>query len=171
MGTSTTGKNDSIVVSALTVQTSQAGGFDMAQHTVAPSDLQAAATQEGAQSRVITAVSFDAGEVFYLSYGWQSDTSTVYETLVETASFDTLTSVASNLAAAGYIITAMGGNATDGILLVGTRVRGDTTGRPILIVPLGGDLTPLSKGYAVVGLAYQYNASSQLIANPWIGER
>jgi hypothetical protein len=54
---------------------------------------------------------------------------------------------------------------------VGTRVKGDSMARPILIVPLGGDLAPLSKGYAVVGLAYEYNASSQLIANPWIGER
>jgi len=50
---------------------------DMAQHSVAPSDFQAAATGEGAQSRVITAAAIDStGNVFYLSYGWQGDTTT-----------------------------------------------------------------------------------------------
>ncbi|HTU50763.1 MAG TPA: hypothetical protein VMF56_09225 [Acidobacteriaceae bacterium] len=52
---------------------------------VAPADFQAAATQEGAQGRVITAASYDkSGNVYYIFYGWQSDPSTVYETTVYT---------------------------------------------------------------------------------------
>lgn len=61
------------------IQSAESSGFDMAQHTVALSDLQAAATQEGEQSRVITAVSYNGSDVVYLSYGWQGDTSSIYE--------------------------------------------------------------------------------------------
>ena len=48
--------------------------------------LAAAATQEGAHSRVITAIAYYGTQVVYLSYGWQSDTSTMYEAQVATAS-------------------------------------------------------------------------------------
>ena len=41
--------------------TQQTTGFDMAMHTVALAQMQAAATQEGLLGRVITAVSFNAG--------------------------------------------------------------------------------------------------------------
>jgi hypothetical protein len=149
------------------ITTSQTGGFDLAQHTIAPSGLQQAATQEGAQGRVITAVSYDAGQVFYLSYGWQSDPSTVYETQVATATFDSVGQVATSLAQAGYIITAAGGNYADGILLVGTRVKGDSMGRPIIIIPAGQ--SPLSlqqNGYAIVGLINEPTGQPL-----WIGER
>ncbi len=149
------------------VRTSQAGGFDLAQHIVATSGFQAAATQEGEQSRVITAVSYDAGQVFYFSYGWQSDASTVYETQVATATFDSVGQVVIALAQAGYIITAAGGNYTDGILLVGTRVKGDTTSRPILTIPNQQPVQPLlDQGYAVVGLITDQNGYPF-----WIGER
>jgi hypothetical protein len=108
------------------MQSSQVTGFAMTQQTVAPTSFQAAATQEGANSRVITAVSYNAGQVVYLSYGWQSDTSTVYEAQVATASLQTAATVAAGLAAQGYIITAFGGSNLDGsYLLVGTRVQGD----------------------------------------------
>ncbi len=116
------------------IQSSQVSGFDMSKQTVAPADFQAAATQEGANSRVITAVSYNAGQVVYLSYGWQSDTSTIYETQVATASLETAATVAANLAAQGYIVTAIGGSdLSDSFLLVGTRVQGDTMPRPFAI--------------------------------------
>jgi hypothetical protein len=149
------------------ITTSQSGGFDLTQHTIAPSDLQQAATQEGAQGRVITAVSYDAGQIFYLSYGWQSDLSTVYETQVETATFDTVAQVATSLAQSGYIITAAGGDYTDGILLIGTRVKGDSMPRPIMVIPTGQSSLPLNQeGYAIVALI---NLPSGLPL--WIGER
>ena len=145
----------------------------MTQHTVALSDLQAAANQEGKAGRVITAVSWDGGQITYLSYGWSQDTSTVYETQVSTAAFDSVTTVAQGLANQGYIITATGGTLANGILLIGTRVQGDTLARPILIAqPPQQDADILSKeGYATVGLLYNINASGQLLANYWIGER
>ena len=91
-----------------------------------------------------------------------------------TATFDTVSSVAQQLAADGYIITAMGGTAADGILLVGTRVQGDTTPRPMLIVDLasGGNTATLKdQGYAVVGDLINLDSSGNLLAEYWIGER
>ena len=156
------------------IRTTQAGGFDMAQHTVAPSDFQAAATQEGENSRVITAVSYNAGQVFYLSYGWQGDTATAYDVQVANATIQTAATVVSNLAAQGYILTAIGGEGnTDGsgILLVGTRVRGDTLPRPVMVVPLSGDINQLlQQGYAVVGVA-QFTQDNNLVQRDTIGER
>jgi hypothetical protein len=156
------------------IQTSTVGGFDMAQNTVAPSAFQVAATQNGDNSRVITSVSWNSGQIFYLSYGWKNDTTTAYDVQVATATFATVSSTAQQLASAGYIITAMGGTAADGILLVGTRVHGDTLARPIQIVNVaaGGNPEILDQqGYAVVGLLYNIDSSGNLLANYWVGER
>jgi hypothetical protein len=153
------------------VKTSSAGGFDLAQHSVLPSGLQAAATQEGSLSRVITAVSFDSGQVDYLSYGWNSDTTTRYETRVAMATLDAIGSEAQNLAASGYIVTALGGNVTDGFVLIGTRVNGATTPRPLVVVNAAPATIPqdelLNKGYAIVGLVSNPNANVAI----WVGEK
>jgi hypothetical protein len=123
------------------------GGYTRAHHVVAPSGLQAAASQAGAQGRVITAVSFDSGQVHYVSYGWQHAASAIYEAQVAAATFATIGSAAQSLAASGYFITAVGGDATDGFLLVGTRVKGVTAPRNIQIIPG----VPEISGYAIVG--------------------
>ncbi len=153
------------------VQTSQAGGFDPAQHTIDPSQLQAAATQEGQASRVITALSLESGQLVYFSYGWQTDTTTIYETQVQTATFNNVGTVASSLAAKGYIITAIGDDPTDPaseIVLVGTRVQGDTLPRPILLIPFGTSPEPLNTGgYAYLGLVLSGSGNTGV----WIGER
>jgi hypothetical protein len=69
---------DSNLFAAAWIQSSQSTGFDASQRTVALADLQAAASQEGTHSRVITAISYNTGSVVYLSYGWQGDPSTIY---------------------------------------------------------------------------------------------
>lgn len=111
------------------------GGYSLGSQTLSPGALQSEATREGSVGRVITAISLNSGQATYISYGWQGDPSTVYEASVTTATVDTLSSIASNLAQQGYIITAFGGNDTDGFLLVGTRVKGDTTPRPLWVPP------------------------------------
>jgi hypothetical protein len=143
--------------------------FDMAQNTVAPSGFQVAASQDGANGRVITAVSWNSGQIYYLSYGWVRDTATVYDVLTATATFGTLSSVAPQLAAEGYIITALGGTATDGVILVGTRVQGDTTPRPILVVDTSQGESANSlfeQGYAIVGYLIDSNGYPH-----YVGER
>jgi hypothetical protein len=166
-------------------QSDQSNGFDIAQHTVSPTDFQSAATQDGEQGRVITAVSYDANnQIFYLSYDWQADTTTVYETQVATATIETAGSVATNLANAGYIITAIGGGDSlsiepnpnaDSVIMVGTRVKGDTLSRPILTVtepPSPPSLTQMEQqGYAVVGVVFKNDSTGKLLTRTWIGER
>jgi hypothetical protein len=152
------------------IQTTQGGGFDMSMQTVSPADLQAAATQEGAHSRVITAISYNASQVTYLSYGWQSDTSTVYETQVATATVATVPAVAANLASNGYIITATGGSGIhDSFFLVGTRVQGDTIPRPFMSATQLGTTyvgTLMQQGYAIVAAV---QGSDGLLT--WLTER
>ena len=147
--------------------TSQTTGFQMEQHTVATSALQQSATEEGLRSRVITAITYNAGQVEYYSYGWAADTSTAYDVKVARATFDTVPAAAADLAAQGYIITAFGGNTTDGFLLAGTRVQGDSLPRPIRTVPLGQHDTQLwQAGYAIVAVLQNTDYSLT-----YIGER
>ena len=138
------------------IESANAGGFQYFQQTVAPDQFQAVASQLGEQSRVITAVSFDeSGDVYFANYGWLSDQTTTYEVKVSAATLDTVGMESTNLANAGYIITALGGNPTTGFLLVGTRVQGDSLARPVLVVSpkSGSDLDQLMKsGDAIVGL-------------------
>lgn len=162
-------ENDAYAISFISAV--QSTGFTLTQGTVAPSALQAAATQEGALSHVITAVSLNAGNVTYFSYAWESDTSTIYEAQVATATSATLDSAATNLAQSGYIITALGGNTTDGFVLVGTRVQGNTAARPLLIGMVGSQQGQqiLSQGYAIVG--YILQNSGGVFTTAYIGEK
>ena len=134
------------------VSTSQLQHYPSILQTVQPSALQDAVTQAGTQGQVVTAVSFLSGQVYFLAYSWDGDPGTVYEALVATATKDTLAAEASSLSSAGFIITAMGGNFTDGLVLVGTRVKGDTMARPISVI--SGRPWDLSRGYATVGWIY-----------------
>jgi hypothetical protein len=142
------------------------GNFDSSQQTVSLANLQAAATQEGAHSRVITAISFDSGSVVYFSYGWQQDPSTIYEANVVTSTFASVGSNIANLAAQGYILTAMtpSGNG-DSYILVGTRVQGDTLARPLMTVTQStpGPISLTQKGYAIVAVLSDPNGSVEFI--------
>lgn len=102
--------------------------------TVPSSQLAATVAADGASSRVVTAVGLDAstGLADVISYGWQGDTSTLYETTTQIVSQPNIASTALAMANQGYIISAFGGNDTNGYALVGMRVHGDTMARPIL---------------------------------------
>lgn len=125
------------------VQTTQAGGFDYRIDPVIPAgtgqqaQIQAQAALDGTASRVVTAVSFDkSGNALLISYGWTGDTTTMYETQTTIvppggAVGTHVLSAATNMASQGYIISAFGGNDTDGYILVGMRVQGDNLPRPI----------------------------------------
>jgi hypothetical protein len=121
------------------VETAQTGGFDQRLEIVPPAEIQATVAADGALSRIITAASFDAsGNANLISYGWTGDTTTVYETqtlIVPAGSSSSMwagvESAASTLAGAGYAISAFGGNDTDGYVLIGIRVQGDTLPRAI----------------------------------------
>lgn len=120
------------------VQTTQTGGLDYRLDPVIPpganqqAQIQAQATNDGAESRVVTAISFDvSGNAILISYGWQGDTTTVYDTQTAVVPASAVVSAATKLAAQGYIISAFGGNDTNGYILIGMRVHGDTLPRSI----------------------------------------
>lgn len=153
------------------VKSSTGGSFTpMTIQSVLPADFQTVASQQAALGRVITAVGFNGGLVLYLSYGWQSDLASVYEAQVVTATLATIPAQASALAQQGYILTAVGGDTTNGFLVVGTRVQGDTMPRPLRIVTSPAeDVNALlwSQGYALV-VAINNGLST---ATTWIGEK
>jgi hypothetical protein len=126
------------------VQTTQPGGFDYRLDPAIPAGtgqqahIQAQATLDGTESRIVTAVSFDAsGNAILISYGWTGDTTTLYETqTIAVPPGDNISSAvvsaATTLADTGYFISAFGGNDTDGYVLIGARVKGDTLPRSIV---------------------------------------
>jgi hypothetical protein len=135
------------------IQSTQESGFLPNQVTVVPANVQAAAVQEGAAGRVITAISYDAGQMTFLSYGWQADAGTIYETQVTTSSAPNAAAAAAGLAAQGYIITASGRADDDGnLLLVGTRIQGDTMARPFMAAQGAGTLALMQQGYSIVAV-------------------
>ena len=143
----------SVLFAVAWTQSTQASGFHSDLARVTPADLQAAAVQEGGLGRVITALSYDNGQVTYLAYGWQADAGTVYETQIVTSSPANAPAAAAGLAAQGYIITASGRADDDGnLLLVGTRVQGDSMARPLASAQ-GEAVAPLmQQGYAIVAV-------------------
>ncbi|MBV9726322.1 MAG: hypothetical protein JO299_14270 [Gammaproteobacteria bacterium] len=119
---------------------------------------------------MITALSHNGGQLTYFAYSWQSDTATIYETQIARGTAAAAPGLAANLAAAGYIITATGIADDNGtVLLVGTRVQGDTLPRPFIAAQgnmLVRDMQ--SRGYAIVGVIF--NPTGTLHAT-YLGER
>lgn len=144
------------------IQDTTQSGFSLNVLSAAPADLSAAIAQEGQSSRVVTALSYDSGHVSFLSYGWQSDTTTVYETQVSTASTPQTPAAAAALAQQGYIITAIGPADSNGdYYLVGTRVAGDSMPRAFWGSPMPSETGSLqSQGYAVVGMIFDETSSA-----------
>jgi hypothetical protein len=161
------------------IQSFQQSGFQPTIQTVAPADLQAAATAAGANSQVITAISFDAGAnsnaaaITFLAYGWQADTSTIYEAQVTTAAPADAATAAANLASQGYIITAVGiADSAADIVMVGTRVQGDTMPRPFMSSAIANDPAMFQQGYAMVGsITYPSPTVTDTYTIAYLGER
>jgi hypothetical protein len=153
------------------IQSAQQTAFERVGNSVPAANIQAAASQEGASGRVITAISNNAGDITYLSYGWQVDTATLYEAQVVTASPTDAPTEAANLAAQGFIITATGlADSTGNILLVGTRVQGDTMARPFVVAQGSPAIQAMmQQGYANVGVIVDLSNPN----NPYtyLGER
>jgi hypothetical protein len=134
-------------------ETTQLGDFaPVFAGTVALSGLQALASSEGSQGRVLTAVTFRSnGDVTYVSHGWTLVGSTTYDAKVVASSAGSVVDDATSLAAEGYVITAFGSGSseTSGFVMVGTRVSGDTTPRQ-----LRWEVGLPSPGFAIVGYLY-----------------
>lgn len=116
------------------VSTARQGGFDLQRDVVDVAEVDATVAANAANSRITTAVGFDAnGRANLFSYGWTGDQHTIYETRTVIAASADVVAQANALAQAGYTISAFGGNDASGYLLVGTRVQGDTLPRTLVI--------------------------------------
>ena len=147
------------------LQQSQGAGFDLRREVVAPNAVDSTVAADGRASRVVTAVSYDddTGEVNLMSYGWQGDTQTQYDTSVLHVTASDVGSAATSLAQEGFIITAFGGNDGDGYLMVGTKVHGDSMPRPVMVISSASLVVSSNlAGYAPVAWAtYQNSAGSE----------
>ena len=143
----------------------------MSENTVPSSQLQAAAAAEGAAGRVITAIAANGSEVTYLAYAWQADSVTLYDLKIVTATTPDAPAAAGALAAAGYILTALGqADATGDLFLVGTRVQGDTLPRPFEAVQGSSAFQAMQQqGYAIVGVVN--NLADAANSYTWLAER
>jgi hypothetical protein len=143
-------------------------GLSFTTHTVPVAGLSAAIAAEGANGRVVTAISWNDSQVTFLSYAWTDDTSATYDTSVVTATYTNVDQVAELLAQQGYIITACGGDAyTPNLWMVGTKVTGDTMPRQILVFGANVSPQPIADGgYAIVGVFSQNGSPTW-----WVGER
>jgi hypothetical protein len=140
------------------LQTSGQGGFVLQRQWVDPIQFQAVASQLGAEGQVITALSFNAGQMFVLSYSWQSDKTSTYDVKVVTTTAGSFWTQAQGLAQSGYIVTAMGGNPGDGVVLVGTKVTGDTMPRPFQYSTTSGTQGQVqSDSHSLLRLIYMPN--------------
>ena len=135
------------VIGASWVTTATGGGFDYRLEAVPPAQVQATVAADGAEGRIVTATTFDdaAGNIVLISYGWQGDTTTSYEAKTLIAMPTDVQNQAITLAGEGYFISAFGGNNTDGYVLIGMRVQGDSLPRPIT-----NGSTPKDSAYGTV---------------------
>ena len=136
------------------------GGYRMTPALVAAPDLAAAASADAAAGRVITAVSFDDDSVRYFSYGWSNAAGATYDTQVDAATIASIPTVAQALVDAGYVITAFGGTATHGFLLVGTRIHGSSAQHTLIVNAAPGTDLP---GYAVVGYVVALDGAATVL--------
>jgi len=150
---------------AVTAATPTAG-FDLQQKVVSTAAIQSTVSAEGLKSRVITAVSFDiSGQAHLLSYGWQADTSTLYDATTAVVAPADIAATATSLVAQGYILTALGGNDANGYVLVGTKVQGDTLPRSLILGSVvngvGTSGGSSINGYAPVGSVHFQDPTGQ----------
>ena len=122
-------------------------GYDQRIEVIDPSNLQAQVAADGAQSRIVTAASFNdsTGKIVLLSYGWQGDTTTAYEATSFLAQPKDMLADDAQLANQGYFISAFGGNNHDGYIIVGMRVMGDVTPRPYTLDGYDSNNNPIKQ--------------------------
>jgi hypothetical protein len=159
------------------VLTAQGGNFDQRIETVPmganlAAGVQNQANMDGGDSRIVTAATIDdAGQqAVLLSYGWSGNTTTAYESQTYLVPPSQIGPTATMLANEGYFISAFGGNDTDGYVIVGMRVKGDSLPRPISVNGVNtGTATPSSQPYAT--LVNLYSGATGISQNWTIWEQ
>ena len=145
------------VFATASTSTLTSSGFHSKLDHVQLTDIAATVSAAGKAGRVVTALSLDSpSSAYVLSYSWDQDRSSVYDEVVKSITYETLQSTAQLLGSQGYVITAFGGNQSNGYYLVGTRLLNSDTPRNIVVPEESDGATPpaslFSEGYAVVAI-------------------
>ena len=157
----------------------------MVRAMVTVADLPTWAATHAAAGHVATALGPKDGRLYVTAFGRTGD-DTRYETEVVTATLDNLVSKLQSLAAAGYVITALGrdGSGVDGaggFVAIGTRPAGQTAARTVkavdqpCVVGAGSPTEPVQplfdEGFAIVGMVFHGAACDGSPSWLFIGQR
>lgn len=136
-------------------------GFTMQRATVTDATLATTVSAMAAKGVVVTAASVNsAAGIDLVAYGWSGDQGTTYDAQTVLTTYVNLGPQALSLAQQGYIITAVGTADANQVLLVGTKVHGDTLPRNLAYSsPQGGGGTS-SNGQIVVGYVFGNDAGN-----------
>lgn len=137
------------------------GGFTLKRTQVTDTTLAAAVSAMAAQGVVITAASANSnGGIDLVGYSWTGDAGTIYEAQAVLTTYEGVGPQALSLAQEGYILTAVGTADNNQVLLVGTKVHGDSLPRGLVFNgPQGGGGT-FTPSQIIVGNTFGNDAGN-----------
>jgi hypothetical protein len=137
-------------------------GFTLERVQATDATLATTVSAMAAKGVVVTAVSANSsGGIDVVAYGWTGDAGTAYDAQTVLTSYASVGSQALGLAQEGYIVTAVGTADANQVLLVGTKVRGDTLPRNLFYSSLQeGSGGTSSAGQIVVGNVFGNDAGN-----------
>jgi hypothetical protein len=137
------------------------GGFTMQRATVTDATLATTVSAMAAKGVVVTAASVNsAAGIDLVAYSWSGDQGTTYDAQTVLTTYVNLGPQALNLAQQGYIITAVGTADANQMLLVGTKVHGDTLPRNLSYTSFQGSGGTSPSGQIVVGYVFGNDAGN-----------
>jgi hypothetical protein len=137
------------------------GGFTMQRATVTDATLAATVSAMAAKGVVVTAASVNsAAGIDLVAYSWSGDQGTTYDAQTVLTTYVNVGPQALSLAQQGYIITAVGTADANQMLLVGTKVHGDSLPRNLAYTGFQGGGGTASDGQIVVGHVFGNDAGN-----------
>jgi hypothetical protein len=136
-------------------------GFTLERAQATDATLATTVSAMAAKGVVVTAVSANSsGGIDLVAYAWTGDAGTAYDAQTVLTSYANVGSQALGLAQGGYIVTAVGTADANQVLLVGTKVHGDTLPRDLSYNSREGNGGTSSPGQIVVGNLFGNDAGN-----------
>ena len=147
------GLAEDIFAYSLETDPTVSNGFTLERAQATDTTLATTVSAMAAKGVVVTAVSANSsGGIDLVAYAWTGDAGTAYDAQTVLTSYANVGSLALGLAQGGYIVTAVGTADANQVLLVGTKVHGDTLPRNLFYSSLQeGSGGTSSAGQIVVG--------------------
>ena len=137
------------------------GGFTMQRATVTDATLATTVSALAAKGVVVTAASVNStAGIDLVAYSWSGDQGTTYDAQAILTTYTGVGPQALSLAQQGYIITAVGTADANQMLLVGTKVHGDTLPRNLAYGSQAGKGGTAANGQITVGYVFGNDAGN-----------